>query len=62
MVVLDADERILYERRGESGLWGTPSGAAEPGLSFASIAVAEQREEVGLIDRPLGLESTFALG
>ena len=49
MVVVDADERILYERRGDSGLWGIPSGAAEPGSSFASAAVAELREEVGLI-------------
>lgn len=49
MVVLDAEERILYERRGDNGRWGIPSGAAEPGSSFASTAVAELREEVGLI-------------
>lgn len=49
MVVVDAEERILYERRGDNGLWGIPSGAAEPGSSFASTAVAELREEVGLI-------------
>jgi ADP-ribose pyrophosphatase YjhB (NUDIX family) len=49
MVVVDADERILYERRGDNGLWGIPSGAAEPGSSFASTAVAELREEIGLI-------------
>jgi ADP-ribose pyrophosphatase YjhB (NUDIX family) len=49
MVVLDAEERILYERRGDNCRWGIPSGAAEPGSSFASTAVAELREEVGLI-------------
>jgi ADP-ribose pyrophosphatase YjhB (NUDIX family) len=49
LVVVDEDERILYERRGDNGLWGIPSGAAEPGLSFAATAVAELREEVGLI-------------
>jgi ADP-ribose pyrophosphatase YjhB (NUDIX family) len=48
LVVVDAEDRILYERRGDNGLWGIPSGAAEPGMSFAGTAVAELREEVGL--------------
>jgi ADP-ribose pyrophosphatase YjhB (NUDIX family) len=48
LIVVDANERILYERRGDNGFWGIPSGAAEPGMSFASAAAAELREEVGL--------------
>jgi len=48
LVVVDDDDRVLYERRGDNGLWGVPSGAAEPGMSFAATAVAELHEEVGL--------------
>ena len=49
MVVVDADQPILYERRRDNGLWGIPSGVAEPGSSLAATAVTELREEVGLI-------------
>jgi 8-oxo-dGTP pyrophosphatase MutT (NUDIX family) len=55
LVVVDDDERILYERRGDNGLWGLPSGGAEPGMSFAATAVAELHEEVGLTVDPADL-------
>jgi 8-oxo-dGTP pyrophosphatase MutT (NUDIX family) len=49
MVVLQRpDGRVLVTRRADNGLWCLPAGAAEPGGSFASTAVAEVAEEVGL--------------
>lgn len=48
VVVVDAEDRILYQRRTDSGLWELPAGAAEPGTSFRSTAARELFEESGL--------------
>ena len=48
--VLVADEdRILFQRSRDSGLWELPAGAAEPGDSFRSTAARELFEETGLL-------------
>ena len=48
VVVVDERERILFQRRRDSGLWELPAGAAEPGSSFRSTAAQELFEESGL--------------
>ncbi|ADB32070.1 NUDIX hydrolase [Kribbella flavida DSM 17836] len=48
VVVVDAEERMLFQRRRDSGEWEFPGGAAEPGSSFRSTAVQELFEEAGL--------------
>ena len=44
----DADGRILLGLRRDNGEWAMPGGGAEEGGSFASTALAELHEEVGL--------------
>ncbi|MEV6284630.1 NUDIX domain-containing protein [Kribbella sp. NPDC051770] len=48
VVVVGEGERVLFQRRRDSGLWEVPAGAAEPGLSFRGTAVREVFEEAGL--------------
>jgi 8-oxo-dGTP pyrophosphatase MutT (NUDIX family) len=49
MVVAQRDDgRILMTRRADNAHWCLPAGAAEVGGSFASTALAELAEEVGL--------------
>jgi 8-oxo-dGTP pyrophosphatase MutT (NUDIX family) len=53
MVVLRrADGAVLLTRRGDTGSWCMPGGAAEEGGSFAATAVAETAEEAGISVRP----------
>jgi 8-oxo-dGTP pyrophosphatase MutT (NUDIX family) len=42
------DGGVLFTRRADDGTWCLPAGAAEPGGSFATTAIAELREEAGL--------------
>ena len=48
VLVEDADGRVLLGRRHDNGEWAMPGGGAEEGGSFATTALAELREEVGL--------------
>lgn len=41
VVVVDERERVLFQRRLDSGVWELPGGAAEPGLSFRETAAQE---------------------
>src|ERR1700748_2103885 len=49
------DGNVLFIRRGDSGVWALPGGAAEEGGSFARTAVDELREETGLVVGPTDL-------
>lgn len=49
------DGAVLFARRGDDGTWCLPGGAAEVGGSFARTAVAELREETGLLVDPADL-------
>jgi 8-oxo-dGTP pyrophosphatase MutT (NUDIX family) len=51
-VVRDDRRRILLQRRADSGRWGLPAGAIDPGEAPAQALVREFREETGLIIRP----------
>ncbi|TWD83608.1 ADP-ribose pyrophosphatase YjhB (NUDIX family) [Kribbella amoyensis] len=48
VLVIDHEDRILFQQRADSGLWEFPAGAAEPGTTFRSTAARELREESGL--------------
>ncbi|TDO68546.1 ADP-ribose pyrophosphatase YjhB (NUDIX family) [Kribbella sp. VKM Ac-2571] len=48
VLAIDADDRILFQRSRDSGLWELPAGGAEPGDSFRRTAAREFSEETGL--------------
>ena len=48
VLVIDEAGRILFQRSRDTGRWGLPAGAAEPGASFRTTAARELFEETGL--------------
>ena len=46
--VIFAGDRVLLQRRDDTGRWGLPGGAVEPGESVRQALVREVREETGL--------------
>lgn len=59
-VVVDGEDRILLQRRSDSGNWALPGGAMDIGETFAESAVREVKEETGFdvrIDRIVGIYS-----
>jgi ADP-ribose pyrophosphatase YjhB (NUDIX family) len=68
-VVVDAEGRILLQRRSDSGNWALPGGAMDIGETFAQSVVREVKEETGFdvrIERIIGIYSdpghVFAYG
>ncbi|GAA1618314.1 NUDIX domain-containing protein [Kribbella sancticallisti] len=55
IVVVDELDRVLFQRRRDSGLWEFPAGSAEPGMSFRQTAAQELFEEAGLRVDPADL-------
>jgi 8-oxo-dGTP pyrophosphatase MutT (NUDIX family) len=55
VLVVDADDRVLFQRSRGSGLWELPAGASEPGDSFRTTAARELFEETGLEVSPADL-------
>jgi 8-oxo-dGTP pyrophosphatase MutT (NUDIX family) len=49
------DDAVLFTRRGDNGLWCLPAGGAEENSSFAATAIAELREETGVVVDPADL-------
>jgi len=58
--VKDPLGRILLERRSDSGMWGLPGGAIEPGESIHQTALREVKEETGLEVRLTGLIGVYS--
>jgi ADP-ribose pyrophosphatase YjhB (NUDIX family) len=59
-VVVDGEDRILLQRRSDSGNWALPGGAMDIGETFAESVVREVREETGFdvrIERIVGIYS-----
>ena len=48
VVVLNAEGRVLLQRRADLDIWGLPGGFMEPGESLEQTARRELREETGL--------------
>ncbi|ACO47104.1 NUDIX domain-containing protein [Deinococcus deserti] len=48
VLIQDETRRVLLQRRGDDGLWGTPGGGLDPGEDFLTAARRELREETGL--------------
>ncbi|PNY81956.1 NUDIX domain-containing protein [Deinococcus koreensis] len=55
LLIQDERGRVLLQRRGDDGLWGTPGGALEPGEDFLTGARRELLEETGLVCPDLSL-------
>ena len=47
-LILDAQGRLLLQRRSDGGLWGIPGGGMESGETLEEAARREVREETGL--------------
>lgn len=59
-VVVDDENRILLQRRSDSGNWALPGGTMDIGETFAQGAIREVKEETGFdvrIDRIIGIYS-----
>jgi 8-oxo-dGTP diphosphatase len=54
-IVHDEHGRILLQRRSDTGTWGVPGGALDPGEQPAQACVREVYEETGLVVRPLSV-------
>lgn len=60
VLLLDADGRLLLERRADNGLWGIPGGAVELGERVEDAARREAYEETGLNVGALELFGVFS--
>ncbi len=59
-VVVDSQNRILLQRRSDSGNWALPGGAMDIGETLAESLIREVREETGFnvqIERIVGIYS-----
>ncbi len=60
ILVIDERNRLLMMRRSDSGLWGVPGGAVEPGEYIEAAAKRETREEVNLEIGEMSLFGVFS--
>lgn len=60
ILVVDAEDRLLLMKRSDSGLWGPPGGATEPGEYVEAAAQRETAEETGLEIGEMSLFGVFS--
>lgn len=60
ILVLDEQNRLLMMKRSDSGSWGIPGGATEPGEVVEEAAKRETLEEVGLEIGEMSLFGVFS--
>lgn len=56
-VVIDDEDRVLLQRRADTGAWAVPGGIVDPGEHPADAAVRECFEETGVVVVPDALTS-----
>jgi ADP-ribose pyrophosphatase YjhB (NUDIX family) len=59
-VVLDAEGRVLLQRRSDNGHWGLPGGGVEIGEPVSATVAREVREETGYEVEPLRLVGVYS--
>jgi ADP-ribose pyrophosphatase YjhB (NUDIX family) len=59
-LIVDGHGRLLLMKRSDSGCWGPPGGAVEPGEAVETAARREVREETGLELDGLSLFAVFS--
>jgi len=59
-VVVDADGRVVLQRRRDNEMWALPGGGMEFGESVAGCAVRETREETGLDVKITGIVGIYS--
>ena len=59
-LVVDETGRLLLLKRSDSGCWGPPGGAVEPGENLEAAARREVREETGLELGGLSLSGVYS--
>ncbi len=59
-LIVDGQDRLLLMKRSDSGCWGPPGGAVEPGEVVETAARREVREETGLALGDLELFGVFS--
>jgi len=60
ILVVDSEGRLLLMKRSDSGLWGPPGGATEPGEYVEAAAKRETAEETGLQIGEMSLFGVFS--
>jgi ADP-ribose pyrophosphatase YjhB (NUDIX family) len=60
ILVVDAENRLLLMKRSDSGCWGPPGGAVEPGELVENAAKRETFEETGLHIGEMSLFGVFS--
>lgn len=60
ILVVDTEDRLLLMKRSDSGLWGPPGGATEPGEYVEAAAKRETAEETGLEIGEMSLFGVFS--
>jgi len=60
VLIVDEQDRLLLLKRVDSGCWGPPGGAVEPGEVVETAARREVREETGLNITDLSLFGVFS--
>jgi 8-oxo-dGTP pyrophosphatase MutT (NUDIX family) len=60
ILIVDENNRLLLMKRSDSGLWGPPGGATEPGEILEEAARRETLEETGLQVHSMDLFGAFS--
>ena len=60
ILVVDQQKRLLLMKRSDSGCWGPPGGATEPGERVEEAAKRETLEETGLSVNAMNLFGVFS--